>query len=58
MQKTKILDTQKTIGIMESPKISIITVGMNHRKYLGHLPDSVYNNFTLPHIHINIGDCK
>lgn len=33
---------------METPKISIITVGMNHLNYLKDLLPSVYNN--TPHI--------
>ncbi len=31
---------------METPKISIITVGMNHLNYLKDLLPSVYNNIT------------
>ena len=33
---------------METPKISIITVGMNHLRYLKDLLPSVYNNITPP----------
>lgn len=33
---------------METPKISIITVGMNHLNYLKDLLPSVYNNITPP----------
>lgn len=33
---------------MEIPKISIITVGMNHLKYIGDLYMSVYQRFTPP----------
>lgn len=35
---------------METPKISIITVGMNHLKYLKDLLPSVYNQITPPRI--------
>lgn len=35
---------------METPKISIITVGMNHLNYLKDLLPSVYNNITPPYL--------
>lgn len=40
---------------METPKISIITVGMNHLNYLKDLLPSVYNNITPP-ISQNVAD--
>ena len=40
---------------METPKISIITVGMNHLNYLKDLLQSVYNNITPP-ISQNVAD--
>ena len=33
---------------METPKISIITVGMNHLRYLKDLLPSIYQNNTPP----------
>ena len=40
---------------METPKISIITVGMNHLNYLKDLLPSVYNNITPPYLK-NVAD--
>lgn len=41
---------------METPKISIITVGMNHLKYLKDLLPSIYSQFTPP-ISQNVAEC-